>query len=82
MIRTLDRSATHSLTYSHHTLLYPQPVLSGMGELHLEMVEERLRRVYGVACELGQLQVAYRETLLDEARATGEVIFSSHLVFK
>ena len=32
-----------------------------MGELHLEIVEERLRRVYRVPCQLGQLQVAYRE---------------------
>jgi elongation factor G len=42
-----------------------------MGELHMEIVEDRLRRVYGVACELGQLQVAYREGLLQETHATG-----------
>ena len=48
-----------------------QTVLSGMGELHLEIVEERLRRVYGVACELGQLQVAYREGLSHESSASG-----------
>lgn len=48
-----------------------QTVLSGMGELHLEIVEERLKRVYGVECEMGQLQVAYREGLSHEINATG-----------
>ena len=53
--------------------LFFQTVLSGMGELHLEVVQERLRRVYGVACELGQLQVAYRESLLQESTGTGDL---------
>lgn len=38
-----------------------QTVLSGMGELHLEIVHDRLSRDYGVECSLGKLQVAYRE---------------------
>ncbi len=38
-----------------------QTVLSGMGELHLEIVHDRLARDYGVDCSLGKLQVAYRE---------------------
>lgn len=51
-----------------------QTVLSGMGELHLEIVEERLRRVYRVECQLGQLRVAYRESITQEAGATGESV--------
>jgi elongation factor G len=62
-----------------------QTVLSGMGELHLEVVEERLKRVFGVECELGQLQVAYRESLLQETLATAAlnraIGSSKHSVF-
>lgn len=43
-----------------------------MGELHLEIVEERLRRVYGVECELGELQVAYKEGLAQETGTRGD----------
>lgn len=38
-----------------------QTVLSGMGELHLEIIHDRLKRDYGVDCSLGKLQVAYKE---------------------
>ncbi|KAF3040293.1 Elongation factor G, mitochondrial [Didymella heteroderae] len=40
-----------------------ETVISGMGELHLDIYVERLRREYRVECETGQPQVAYRETL-------------------
>ncbi|RMZ78215.1 hypothetical protein DV738_g4075, partial [Chaetothyriales sp. CBS 135597] len=40
-----------------------QTVISGMGELHLEVYVERMRREYKVDCETGQPQVAYRETI-------------------
>ena len=39
------------------------PVIRGMGELHLEVVVERLRREQGLALHVGQPQVAYRETI-------------------
>jgi elongation factor G len=39
-----------------------QTILSGMGELHLEIIIDRLRREYGVDCNIGAPQVAYRET--------------------
>jgi elongation factor G len=38
-----------------------QTVISGMGELHLEIITERLRREFGVQCRIGAPQVAYRE---------------------
>lgn len=41
-----------------------------MGELHLEIVKERLHRVYRVPCELGLLQVAYREGIALEVGAS------------
>ncbi|CAM9672358.1 unnamed protein product, partial [Sphacelaria rigidula] len=40
-----------------------QTIVSGMGELHLDVYIERLRREYGVECTVGQPQVNYRETI-------------------
>jgi elongation factor G len=40
-----------------------QTILSGMGELHLEIIIDRLRREYGVEANVGAPQVAYRETI-------------------
>ncbi len=40
-----------------------QTILSGMGELHLEIIVDRLRREYNVDCNIGAPQVAYRETI-------------------
>jgi elongation factor G len=40
-----------------------QTILSGMGELHLEIIIDRLRREYGVDANIGAPQVAYRETI-------------------
>lgn len=40
-----------------------ETVISGMGELHLEIYVERMRREYGIDCETGKPQVTYRETI-------------------
>lgn len=45
-----------------------QTVISGMGELHLEIITERLRREFGVQCRIGAPQVAYRETISKRAQ--------------
>jgi len=42
-----------------------QTVISGMGELHLEIIVERLRREFHVECNQGRPQVAYKETITD-----------------
>ncbi|XP_061657938.1 ribosome-releasing factor 2, mitochondrial [Syngnathoides biaculeatus] len=46
-----------------------QTVLCGMGELHIEIIHDRIRREYGIETHLGPLQVAYRETILHRASA-------------
>ena len=51
--------------------LLSQTVLCGMGELHIEIIHDRIRREYGIETHLGPLQVAYRETILHEASSTG-----------
>lgn len=47
----------------HVDLESSETIISGMGELHLDIYVERMRREYRVACETGQPQVAWRETL-------------------
>ncbi|XP_055277823.1 ribosome-releasing factor 2, mitochondrial isoform X1 [Moschus berezovskii] len=47
-----------------------QTVLCGMGELHIEIIHDRIKREYGLDTYLGPLQVAYREAILNSVRAT------------
>ena len=51
-----------------------QVVISGMGELHLEIIVDRLRREFGVAATVGRPQVAYREALTKAAEADGRYV--------
>jgi elongation factor G len=44
-----------------------QTIISGMGELHLEIIVDRLRREFGVEANIGRPQVAYRETICNRA---------------
>lgn len=47
-----------------------QTILCGMGELHIEILHDRIRREYGIETHLGPLQVAYRETILQSVSTT------------
>jgi len=51
-----------------------QTIISGMGELHLEVLLERMRREFKVETKTGKPQVAYKETIKDTARAEGRFI--------
>jgi elongation factor G len=48
-----------------------EQILSGMGELHLEVAVDRLRSEYGLVARCSPLQIAYRETVQRKAEATG-----------
>jgi elongation factor G len=51
-----------------------QTLISGMGELHLEIIVDRLRREFKVDANVGKPQVAYRETITSPAQAEGKFI--------
>jgi len=51
-----------------------QTILAGMGELHLEVIVDRMQREFGVGANVGKPQVAYRETIRGEAEAEGRFI--------
>jgi elongation factor G len=51
-----------------------QTIISGMGELHLEIIVDRLKREFRVEANIGRPQVAYRETITMSAKAEGRYI--------
>ena len=54
-----------------------QTVISGMGELHLDVLVDRMRREFSVECNVGKPQVAYRETIRQAADCEGKYIKQS-----
>jgi len=54
-----------------------QTVISGMGELHLDIIVDRMRREYKVDANVGKPQVAYRETITREVKSEGKYIRQS-----
>ncbi|GAI75626.1 unnamed protein product, partial [marine sediment metagenome] len=54
-----------------------QTIISGMGELHLEIIVDRLLREFGVDANVGKPQVSYRETITKEAQIEGKYIRQS-----
>jgi elongation factor G len=51
-----------------------QTIISGMGELHLEIIVDRMMREFGVQANVGKPQVAYRETVRKKSEAEGKYI--------
>jgi elongation factor G len=54
-----------------------QVIIAGMGELHLEIIVDRLLREFKVECKVGQPQVAYKETITREVKKEGKYIRQS-----
>ena len=54
-----------------------QVIMSGMGELHLEIMIDRMKREFNVELNVGKPQVAYRETIRNTAKAEGKYIHQS-----
>jgi len=54
-----------------------ETIISGMGELHLEIMVDRMKREFGVTAEVGKPQVAYRETITNSAEAEHKYIKQS-----
>lgn len=54
-----------------------QTIISGMGELHLEIIVDRLRREFNVEVKVGRPQVAYKETICKPSRAEGKFVRQS-----
>ncbi len=54
-----------------------ETIISGMGELHLEIIVDRMKREFNVNAKVGRPQVAYKETIKQEAEAEGKYIRQS-----
>ena len=54
-----------------------QTIIAGMGELHLDIIVDRLKREFKVECNVGKPQVAYKETIRNKAHVQGKFIRQS-----
>lgn len=84
--RLAEEDPTFKVRVDHET---GQTIIAGMGELHLEIIVDRLLREFKVEANVGKPQVAYRETIKKQVKAEGKFIRQSggrgqygHVVFE
>lgn len=74
----LNRLSEEDPTFKMHTDQETgQTIISGMGELHLEIIVDRMLREFKVDCNVGKPQVAYRETIRKAVKAEGKFVRQS-----
>ena len=71
LLKLADEDPTFRVHYDEETA---QTVMSGMGELHLDILLDRMRREFGVEANTGKPQVAYREAITRPAEAEGRFV--------
>ena len=74
LIKLAEEDPTFKVQYDDQT---GQTVISGMGELHLDIIVDRLKREFRVQCNVGRPQVAYRETITRPVRIEGRFVRQS-----
>ncbi len=74
LIKLSEEDPTFRVQYDDQT---GQTIISGMGELHLDIIVDRVKREFRVQCNVGRPQVAYRETITRPVRQEGRFVRQS-----